>query len=68
MQSEKMTASILQDIKTVLFCLTFFSVFYSIMSLFITEIIAILNVILTYFVSRGLFAPEMSRNALMWKF
>lgn len=68
MQSEKMTASILQDIKTDLFCLTFFSVFYSIMSLFITEIIAILNVILTYFVSRGLFAPEMSRNALMWKF
>lgn len=68
MQSEKMTASILQDIKTVLFCLTFFSVFYSIMSLFITEIIAILNVILTYFISRGLFAQEMSRNALMWKF
>lgn len=68
MQSEKMTASILQDIKTVLFCLTFFSVFYSIMSLFITEIIAILNVILTYFISGGLFALEMSRNALMWKF
>lgn len=68
MQSEKMTASILQDIKTVLFCLTFFSVFYSIMSLFITEIIAILNVILTYFISGGLFAPEMSRKALMWKF
>lgn len=68
MQSEKMTASILQDIKTVLFCLTFFSVFYSIMSLFITEIIAILNVILTYFISGGLFAPEMSRNALMWTF
>lgn len=68
MQSEKMTASILQDIKTVLFCLTFFSVFYSIMSLFITEIIAILNVIWTYFISGGLFTPEMSRNALMWKF
>lgn len=68
MQSEKMTASILQDIKTVLFCLTFFSVFYSIMSLFITEIIAILNVIWTYFISGGLFTPEMSINALMWKF
>lgn len=38
------------------------------MSLFIIEIIVILNVILMYFILGGLFVLEMLRNVLMWKF